>query len=94
MLSRLRLFATPGTVAHQPPLSMGFPRQEYWSGLPLPSPGDLPGPGMKPKSPALAGRFFLPSEPSRKPHIAYSTLQTFTYFVKHALSHLVVNVKG
>ena len=41
-LSRVRLFATPWTVAHQAPLSMGFPRQEYWSGLPFPSPGDLP----------------------------------------------------
>ena len=42
----------------QAPLSMGFPRQEYWSGLPFPSPGDLPNPGMEPASPALAGRFF------------------------------------
>ena len=40
-------FATPWTVAHQAPLSMGFPRQEYWSGLPFPSPGDLPDPGIK-----------------------------------------------
>ena len=43
----------PGTVAHQAPLSMGFSRQEYWSGLPFPSPGDLPHPGIKPESPAL-----------------------------------------
>ena len=49
---------TPSTVADQAPLSMGFPRQEYWSGLPFPSPGDLPDSGIKPKSPALAGRFF------------------------------------
>ena len=48
----------PWTVAHQAPLSMGFPRPEYWSGLPFPSPGDLPGPGIEPASPALAGRFF------------------------------------
>ena len=46
-LSRVRLFATPRTVAHQAPLSMGFSRQEYWSGLPLPSPGDLPDPGIE-----------------------------------------------
>ena len=46
------------TVAHQPPLSMGFPRQEYWNGSPFPSPGDLPNPEIKPVSPALAGRFF------------------------------------
>ena len=51
-------FATPWTVMHQAPLSMGFPRQEYWSGLPFPSPGDLPDPGIKPTSPALAGGFF------------------------------------
>ena len=46
-------FATPWTVAHQIPLSMGFPRQEYWSRLPFSSPGDLPDPGIKPWSPAL-----------------------------------------
>ena len=45
--------ATPWTVAHQAPLSMGFPRQEYCSGLPLPTPGDLPDPGIEPESPAL-----------------------------------------
>ena len=44
---------TPWTVAPQAPLSMGFPRQEYWSGLPFPSPGDLPDPGTEPESPAL-----------------------------------------
>ena len=44
---------TPWTVAHQAPLSTGFPRQEYWSGLPFPSPGDLPNPGMESVSPAL-----------------------------------------
>ena len=53
LLSRVRLFATPWTVAHQAPLSMGFSRQEYWSGVPFPSPGDLPGPGIEPGSPAL-----------------------------------------
>ena len=50
-LSRVRLCATPGTVTRQVPLSMGFPRQEHWSGLPLPSPGDLPDPGIEPVSP-------------------------------------------
>ena len=53
LLSRVRLFATPWTVAYQASLSMGFFRQEYWSGLPFPSPGDLPDPGIKPGSPAL-----------------------------------------
>ena len=49
----MRLFVTPWTVAHQAPLPMGFPRQEYWSWLPFPVPGDLPDPGMEPTSPAL-----------------------------------------
>ena len=52
-LSRVRLFATPWTVAYQPLLSMEFSRQEYWSGLPFPSPGDLPDPGIEPRFPAL-----------------------------------------
>ena len=62
--SRVQLFATPWTVAHQAPLSVGFPRQEYWKGLPCPPPGDLPNPGIKPASlmsPALASRFFTTS---------------------------------
>ena len=56
-----RLSATPWTVAHQAPLSMGFSRQEYWSGLPCPPPGDLPHPGIEPtslRSPVLAGGLF------------------------------------
>ena len=57
--------ATPGTVAPQAPPSMGFSRQEYWSGLPFPSPGDLPDPGTEPKSPALQADS-LPSEPLGK----------------------------
>ena len=52
-LSRVQLFATPWTVAHQAPPSMGFSRQEYWRGLPFPSPGDLPNPGIEPRSSAL-----------------------------------------
>ena len=52
-LSRIRLFATPRTVAYQASPSMGFSRQEYWSGLPFPSPGDLPDPGIEPRSSAL-----------------------------------------
>ena len=52
-LSRVRLFATPWTVAYQALLSMGFSRQESWSGLPFPSPGDLPDPGIEPRSPTL-----------------------------------------
>ena len=49
-LSRVQLFATPWTVAYEAPLSMGFSRQQYWSGLPFPSPGDLPDPGIEPGS--------------------------------------------
>ena len=64
-LSRVRLFATPWTVAQQAPLSMGFPRQEYWSGLPFPSSRDLPDPGIKSASPALAGGFFTTNSPEK-----------------------------
>ena len=67
-LSRVRLFATLWTVAPQAPLSMGFSRQEYWSGLPFPSPGDLPDPGIEPRSPALQADA-LTSEPPGKPNI-------------------------
>ena len=58
---------TPWTVAYQASLSMGFSRQEYWSGLPFPSPGDLPDPGIEPRSPTLQADA-LPSEPPGKPH--------------------------
>ena len=51
--------STPWTVAHHAPLSMGFSRQEHWSGLPFPSPGDLPDPGIEPMSPALQANSFL-----------------------------------
>ena len=53
LLSRVQLFATPWTVAYQAYPSAGFSRKEYWSGLPFPSPGDLPDPGIEPGSPAL-----------------------------------------
>ena len=65
LLSCVQLFATPWTVAYQAPLSMGFSRQEYWSGLPFPSPGDLPNPGIEPGPPALQTDA-LPSEPLGK----------------------------
>ena len=64
-LSRVRLFVTPWTVTYQAPWSMGFSRQEYWSGLPFPSPGELPNPGIEPGSPALQTDA-LPSEPLGK----------------------------
>ena len=68
-LSHVQLFATPWTVAHQAPLSTGFSRQEYWSGLPFPSPGDLPDPGIQPTSlasPALVGGFCTTEPPAHK----------------------------
>ena len=65
-LSRVRLFATPWSVAHQAPPSMEFSRQQYWSGLPFPSPGDLPDQGIEPGSPALQADA-LPSELPGKP---------------------------
>ena len=62
--SHVQLFATPWTIVHQAPLSMGFSRKEYWSGLPCPLPGDLPNSGIEPvslMSPTLAGVFFTTS---------------------------------
>ena len=71
-LSRARLFATPWTVAYLAPLSMGFSRQEYWSGLSFPSPGDLPHPGIEPRSPALQADALTSEPPGKKefPHAA------------------------
>ena len=71
--SCLTLFLTPCTVARQAPLSMGFPRQKHWSGLPFPSPQDLPNPGIKSVSPALAGGFFTTEPPGRPNIICYFT---------------------
>ena len=70
LLSCVRLFATPWTVAYQAPQSMEFSREEYWSGLPYPSPGDLPHPQIKPGSPALQADT-LPSGPPGKPIILF-----------------------
>ena len=67
-LSRVQLFATLWTVAYQAPLSLGFSRQEYWSGLPFPSPGDLPDLGIEPGFPALQADA-LTAEPPGKPRI-------------------------
>ena len=58
-------FVTPWTIAFQAPLSMEFPRQEHGSGLPFPSPGDLPDPGIEPESPALTGEFFTTEPPGK-----------------------------
>ena len=72
-LSHVQLFAT---VTHRcNPLSMGLSRQEYWSGLPIPSPGDLPNPGIKPMSPTLTGGFFLPPAPREAPENQYLVIK-------------------
>ena len=82
MLSHVQLFATLWTVAHQAPLSMGFSRQEYWSVLSCPSPGDLSDSGIKPAfllSPALAGGFFTPKPTQRS--LKYCLLATNAFVV-------------
>ena len=76
-LSCVRLFATPWTKVHQAPPSMGFSRQEYWSGLPFPSPGYLPDPGIEPRSLALQADS-LPTELSGKPKLSSSQRYGFS----------------
>ena len=75
-VGRVRLLETPRTAAHQAPLSMEFSRQEYWSGLPFPTPGDFPDLEIELKSPALSGRFFT-TEPPGKPFILIGELLFF-----------------
>ena len=65
---------TPWTVVHQAPLSMGFPRQQYWSGLPSLSPADFPNPGIRLMSPVLAGGFFTAEPPGKPAHHVYCLL--------------------
>ena len=76
--------ATPWTVARKAPLSVGFPRLEYWSGLPFPSLGDLPDPGIEPASHALAGCFFTTEPPGKQnslllPHKLFKTNSTLSH---------------
>ena len=73
-LSRVRLFAAPWTVAYDTSPSMGFSRQEYWSGLPFPSPGDLPNPGIEPRSPALKADALSSEPPGKHEYIYYSMI--------------------
>ena len=70
--------ATPQTIAHQALLSTGFPRLEYWSGLPFPSSGDLPDPGIKFACPALAAGFFTTEPPGKPPNILRTTQDCFS----------------
>ena len=81
-LSRVQLFATPWTVAYQASLSVGFSRQEYWSGLPFSSPGDLPDLGIEHESPALRADA-LPSEPPEKPIVRYKCSLSLASRWKH-----------
>ena len=74
VLTLVQLFAIPWTVAHQASLSMGFPRQEYWSSLSFPTLGTLPDPGIEPESPPLAGGFSI-TEPPGKPSDTAASLQ-------------------
>ena len=67
LLNGVQLFGTTWTVAHKTPLFMEFSRKEYWTGLPFPTAGDLPDPGLKPMFPTLAGRFIVTTAPSGKP---------------------------
>ena len=67
-LRRVQLFVTPWTVAYKAPPSMGFSRQEYWSGLPFPSPGDLPDPWIEPRSPALQADALTSEPPGKNVH--------------------------
>ena len=84
-LSCVRLFATPWTVMHQAPWSMGFSRQEYWSGLPFPPPGDLPNPGIEPVSPALADS--LPLSHLGRPTQALSHTHVHTHMHTHTIRY-------
>ena len=83
-------FVTPWTVACQAPLSTGFPRQEYWNGLPFPSPGDLSDPGLEPASPALAGDS-LPLSHLGSPLIQLvSVIAAFVFLRNYVLAHALV----
>ena len=78
-LSRVRLFMIPQIVAHQVPLSMGFSRQEYWSGLPFPPPGDLPDPRIEPRCPALQADYLLSELPGKCFIMILTTLSTMGF---------------
>ena len=97
MLSHVWLFVTPWTTAHQAPLSMWFSRQGYWSGLPFPTPGNLPSPGIEPASPVLAGGFFTTVLLWKPQKIVYSVfkwnllemgVKSFTIKIWRQISHI------
>ena len=84
-LSCVRLFETPRTVAHPAPRSMGLPRQEYWSGLPFPSSGDLPDPGIKTRSPTLTGRIFTTKQPGKPVCDGWMHVHMYIYMCMYAI---------
>ena len=88
-LSHVQLFATPQTVAHQGPLSMGFSSQEYWNGLPFPSPGDLPNPGIESKSPALQADS-LPSELQESPNEIHTPQKLILRMMQHTTQKILL----
>ena len=90
-LSCVQLFATPWTVARQAPLCMGFPRQEYWIGLPFPSPVDLPGSGIKPAPPALADRCFTAEPAGKEALLVFYTLP-FPLFIIQSNSSVLTKI--
>ena len=100
LLSCVQLFAAPWAVTLQAPLLLGFPRQEYWSELPFPSPGDLPDPGSQPRSPSLVDGFFTPDPPGKpkyKKHISYSyhhRLLLLTFYMYLPRSFLICMYVG
>ena len=87
MLSSVWLFETSWIVAHQAPLTMEFSKQGYWSGLPFPPPGDLPDPGIKSISPALAGGFFT-AEESREAHTSIRMVKYLEYWQEQMLARM------
>ena len=91
MLSHIQLFVILWTVARQSPLSMEFSKQEYWSGLPFPIPGDLPDPGIEPTSPlfpSLAGRFFTTAPPRK--HLIVTKIREPLHLNDHMLTWLQI----
>ena len=94
-LSRVGLLEIPWTAAYQTPLSMGFSRQEYWSGVPLPSPGDLSNPWVEPESPAslaLACRFFTTVPPGKPIYICictYGYIYIYIYMYTHTHTYKI-----
>ena len=94
LLSCVRLFVTPWTVAYEAPPSMGFSKQEYWSGLPFTSPGDLPDPRIKPGSPALQADA-LSSKPPGKPQplfkqTSWQIMSSLIFFLFHNWESLTI----